>query len=1390
MRNIIYRVSFICFFIGNVCFLSAQSTDQNFVKTTEVLEPVSIGVLNSNSSVEKIESVTYLDGLGKPKQSIAIKQSTSQKDIVQHIEYDEFGRAEKQYLPLPTNQNTANYITNAQSQINTYYQNNFNDQHPYTQQSFDNSPLNRVIESSSVGNSWQIIPNSDTDHTNKFVYASNSTNEVYRFDINESDPNNPLILSYYAPTLLLKNTVKNENWVPVDGLLNTKETFTDKNGRKVAEFSYELNGVEIVKLQTYYVYDTIGNLRFIIPPKVFRSNTYINYINSSVQWPINDFLQQGTNGTSQVILSITNNILKLKTGKQSINQISLPRILNPQTTKALNISPQINNLYLGIVYGASDLLGVGSPIGVANIINGNLVVDRTSSEEFNFLSINIEVDLIPLIFNLQTLDDLAFQYRYDQYNRQIEQKVPGKGWEYMVYDQLDRPILTQDANLRVQNKWMFNKYDVFGRVVYSGLYTNSASRTALQTQTDNFINSSSNKSNIESRTPSPVPFGGVNINYSIGAFPNNNAEVLTVNYFDDYNFSDSSLPTIPSTILGQQVTTRTKGLLTASWTKTLNATTWSKNYNFYDEKGRLIFVHDKNYLGGYTENSSKLDFRGKIIQSVTTHKRISTSVALAITDNFTYDHSERPLKHSQKINAQTEQLIAENIYNELGQLQQKKVGGNLQAPSTLQTMDYVYNIKGWLTNINDVNNLGNDLFAYNIKYDTALEGQVWVDPQYTGNITQVIWKSAYNNSPKKGYFFAYDKLNRFSAAYYRENNTLTSGAGKFEAYEVNYDANGNINSLKRNDQSSNLMDRMAYSYDDGNKLLSIEDSAGNTAGFNDGNTSSQDYYYDANGNLVVDKNKNITNITYNHLDLVTYVTFGDGKQLRFYYDANGTKLKMESVIFSPYSITTIDYLGGFQYTNTQLKFFPTPEGYVSVNGSTYSYVYQYKDHLGNNRVSYTDTDNNGIIYASEIVSNTDYYPMGLTHFGDLNGNSDYNYKFQGKEQLAFGGYNMYDFGSRMYDASVGRWFNTDPQNQFNNPYLAMGNIWVVGTDPNGEIFGADDLVAGLFTGIGNVIGQAIAGNIDSWKDGASYFGIGFVAGLTATYTGGLGTAAILSAGNSAYGQYDKTGQVDFGQVATDATIGAVTAGIAAPLGSLIQSQFSGVFSNISSQLAKDVLTQSFSHATTGFVVGTGFSLINGQSLNASLDYGFQSGATGFATGTLSGFRMNTAAYKNKVELTKIRAEIAEKQARQSRIRELAEANAKLQLEKLQAMEPDAHFYSRHGPQTGNSLQQRRAYTGITPDGIQQNQPQNSSRFFSNVDMLNMAMKAQSRYLSTGETKFNIEFTSTTNILGGGYRASTPQLFRYSNTGTFYFRNGYLFTAYPSLSSPYYFNPLN
>ena len=388
----------------------AQSPDENYVKSIELLEATDINTLNTDyNSVKKTESVTYFDGFGKAKQSVGIKQSPTKKDIVQHIQYDQFGRTTKQFLALPTSQDTGHYISNAEAQIALYYQNAFADQHPFAEVRYDNSPLNRKIETAAPGNTWQLINNSGAGHTSKYDYDVNTLNEVFQIKINGNNTLNTFITSYYKAAELLKNIVKNENWTTGDDLLNTVEVFTDKNGKKIAEFSYESDAGSVKKLSTYYVYDDVGNLRYVLPPKMFpETSTAVNYENFSYEWEMGDFVSAGDN-SGLIFLSIHNNVLRLSY-LNSINDYQ--NTLNLQTTKALlPTEPTIPDMYIGQVMGkvavSVDPYLVGPfKVGQASIKNGNLVINRTSTRLFSIFSEPIKVQLDPIITILADLNDL------------------------------------------------------------------------------------------------------------------------------------------------------------------------------------------------------------------------------------------------------------------------------------------------------------------------------------------------------------------------------------------------------------------------------------------------------------------------------------------------------------------------------------------------------------------------------------------------------------------------------------------------------------------------------------------------------------------------------------------------------------------------------------------------------------------------------------------------------------------------------------------------------------------------------------------------------------------------------------------------------------------------
>lgn len=261
------------------------------------------------------------------------------------------------------------------------------------------------------------------------------------------------------------------------------------------------------------------------------------------------------------------------------------------------------------------------------------------------------------------------------------------------------------------------------------------------------------------------------------------------------------------------------------------------------------------------------------------------------------------------------------------------------------------------------------------------------------------------------------------------------------------------------------MDDLTYVYDSGNKLMKVSDAATiDQYGFKDDavNTTadtSDDYLYDLNGNLQSDANKGITEILYNYLNLPTKLTIVNSEHdgnIQYVYAADGTKLKK-----TVSTGTTTEYANGYVYENSTLQFFNHPEGYVSAENGAYKYVYNYKDYLGNIRLSYTDANGNGIIDpTNEIVKESNYYPFGLEHKGyngvtsPLGNSVAKKMMFGGKElDESFNGtLNMYDFGARNYDPAIGRWTTMDPVTHWSaSPYNAFDNNPVFWADPSGTI---------------------------------------------------------------------------------------------------------------------------------------------------------------------------------------------------------------------------------------------------------------------------------------------------------------------------------------------------
>ncbi|WP_299125882.1 DUF6443 domain-containing protein [uncultured Tenacibaculum sp.] len=911
------------------------------------------------SSNDVLESIAYFDGLGRGKQNIGIRQGTSGKDIVTHMEYDAYGRQTKEYLPYTaTTQNGQIRAGDVATETKGYYQANYSDDfagvslpnvNAYSEKVLESSPLASVLEQAAPGKDWAKGTSysskgyTNNSHSIKFEYQTNAANEVKIFGVVTTFANNTYTPSltggtaFYPARTLYKTVTKDENWT--SGLDHTTEEFKDKQGQVILKRTYNNNQ----KHDTYYVYDDYGNLTYVLPPKM--------------------------QGTTALLTTINNK-----------------------------------------------------------------------------------------------LNDLGYQYKYDYRNRLVEKKIPGKDWEYIVYDNLDRPVLTQDANLRVQKNWLFTKYDALGRVVYIGNYTDSSNRTRAQLQ-EVLKNFTSN--NLYEEVTGSNTISGIPVFYTYKSFPNTNAvTVYTLNYYDSYVDLPTGLTPTVTTSYGKASTANTKGLATGSKVRVLGTNNWISTVTYYDEKARPIYVYSKNdELHTVDIVESKLDdFTGRVLETKTTHKKTGKADIVTV-DKFYYDNLDRLTKQTQTIGSNTE-VIAENSYDELGQLIEKKVGGKT-AQSRLQTVDYKYNVRGWLKNINQDANNDNDLFNFSLKYNDITNANKRL---YNGNISQTSWNTLNTDTSSKTYTYSYDALNRIT-------NATGATTSNYDIGSISYDKNGNILTLVRKGHINSAtttfgnMDVLYYFYDAGNKLTKVRDDGNDTYGFKDGANLGTEYVYDANGNMVRDYNKgigtsSINGITYNHLNLPTEVKFNnsDAQKISYVYDASGAKLK--KVVNNNGNITTTEYAGNYIYENNVLQFFNHPEGYVKKENTGFKYVYQYKDHLGNVRLSYTDSNNDGVITSStEIIEESNYYPFGLKHKG-YNGNVSslgnsvaQKFGYSGKELNEELGIQWHDFGARNYDAAIGRWFSIDNEAELyvgNSTYHYSANNPIYFKDVDGNYYvGAD-----------------------------------------------------------------------------------------------------------------------------------------------------------------------------------------------------------------------------------------------------------------------------------------------------------------------------------------------
>ena len=881
---------------------------------------------------ESMQTIQYFDGLGRPLETVQRGITPTGKDLVTLTEYDAVGREYRQWLPTASTGNGAFVApTSITGNTTSLYD---GDANPYATTEYEPSPLNRVTGQLGAGAAWN---NSISPKKVKTEYGTNTASEVVYYFVNNSaklERN-----SYYAANTLYKTLVTDEDGKP------TTE-FKDKLGRVVMTQSS-------TDVKTYYVYNDLGQLSFVIPPI------------------------------------------------------------------------------------AADAL--------------------TSDGEIT--------DLTTVV-----LKKFCYLYQYDERGNCIYKRLPACTPIFMVYDQANRLILSQDGNQRKRlqggaMQWTATRYDLFGRVIFTGTMYRSESDTTANYQSirDLFKNQL------------------VVNDYSANNF--NACSPLTISFYDNYSFlsglSSSLNYVVDNSYDKAYPTTATaaselnaKGLLTGTRTYLLDGSGNSiVSALYYDYRGLVVQSRATNYLGGADIVYNAYNFSGKPTQTLKIHN-IGGQSAVNERYTFTYDKALRPLVTDYYLNgATTPVTLTDNTngYDELGRLISRKRHTGADSET------YTYNIRNWTTSINS------GTYLEQLYYNTLPTGATGT-PCYNGNISYQI--SGVNVAALKGFYnyaytYSYDNLNRLSTAYcYKFNTSQGAAAGHKEEY--NYDKQGNINYLMRGN-SSTTVDYLSFAYN-GNQITSIFDYAGSqnsytTKEYQDKNHVSgatNEMAYDTNGNLKKDLDRDIVTIQYNILNLPSVIQFKNGNQIKNLYDASGQKLRssyytrltslpvpiIEDQIATDvtstddYLLTGTDYSGNFEYTfsNDQgdyqfdLDKIYNNEGYIQ-NLTNPQYYYYRKDHLGNNREVWCANTNT-------TVQRTNYYPSGLPWYDvSTTGVSAQAKKYNGKEFVEMSGFDTYDYGARGMYSAIGRFTSVDPlcEKYYSiSPYAYCAGNPVNRFDPDGQ----------------------------------------------------------------------------------------------------------------------------------------------------------------------------------------------------------------------------------------------------------------------------------------------------------------------------------------------------
>lgn len=875
------------------------NTFSNYVRTWDpAMRTADVStIVSDNRSVMDVQQKTeYVDGLGRPLQMVRKRMSTAGNDVVAAVVYDVYGRQIYKYLPYvqyTDNINDGNFKTSPFTAQQAYYQNTTlnpgvaGETIYYNEVEYEASPLNRVVKTYAVGNAWGRKGGNRPVTTQYQVNTNADSVRIWRVASGL-----PVSAATYSAGQLFKNIVTDE-------MGNQLVDYSDNTGRLVLKKNQLANTPGTAHsgwLCTYYIYDDLGNLRFVMPPKAVQAIASNWSVSSVMEALCFAYTYDGRNrmiikkvpgaGEVHMVYDRRDRLVFIQDAMQRSRTEWLAYFYDNQDRQMMTAVYRSGSSRDALQQSMNN----GAASGIVSYdfpANADLFVNNYGGE-----SVFTATSSITFTENFDSGEGGAFETLLSPDGSSgnttliISNPLPG----------------ISSADLTPLTYTYYDNYNYAGKLGYE-------SADLGKTQAGSNLHAENQAS------PPGTTTEGLVTGYKVRVL-GTDQWLTTSSYYDDKGRSVQVVS--ENNVGGRDVLT-----------------------NLFDFKSKLLssYLYHRNPRSNVTSQVRVLtnltyDAAGRVIG---VSKQVNDEAAQLIVENI-YDETGQLKTKRLGVTGGTTQL--DNLsytYNIRGWIR----GIN---------NDYVN------TANSTVNWFGQEI-SYdrgftNTQFNGNIAGVTW---KSGGDGISRAYGYNYDKSNRLTYA-NFNQQNSGNAAWTKDQVDFTVSNLQ---YDLNGNITS-MTQRGMIGATPDDIDRLTYTYQlNSNKLAKVDDPQNTTEAklgdFLNGTNTGDDYSYDSNGNTTADANKGISSITYNYLNLPSVITIDGRGSISYQYDAKGNKLK-KTVVDNATSKTAItDYVSGFVYVQDSLQYMGHEEGRIRpayALGQPVSYLYEYfeKDYLDNVRV--------------------------------------------------------------------------------------------------------------------------------------------------------------------------------------------------------------------------------------------------------------------------------------------------------------------------------------------------------------------------------------------------------------------------------------------------------